>query len=315
MLPARLFRSVISAKTWLAGRALAVTVGNFDGMHLGHRALFAEVKKLPAEAQVLLTFHPHPRFFFKRHRGEALEPEDRLLTPICRKFQLAAEIGLAAVVSIRFNSTLAALPPTEFIEQNILQLGDVRGIVVGEDWCFGKNRSGNAALLREVSTNRGIELRVVRDQSYDGTRVSSSRIRVLLKDGEIRSANTLLGSPFALSGKVFRGDQRGRQLGFPTANIAPKNALTPRPGVYVTTTDVAGRIWPSITNVGVRPTFQGEELRVETHILDGFNEEIYTKRINVYFHDRIREEMKFASVSELKTQIEQDIRARAAFSV
>jgi riboflavin kinase / FMN adenylyltransferase len=310
-----LFRSVSTVRRISGRSSIAVTVGNFDGMHLGHRALFEEVKKLEAEKNILVTFSPHPRFFFKRLRGDLPSRDERLLTPIRRKFQLARELGFDSVLVIRFDKELAALEPEEFVERNLLGLGEVKGIVVGEDWCFGKNRSGNALLLKQIVESRGIQLRVICDQSALGERVSSSRIRRLLSKGEVKDANALLGSPYGLSGKVFRGDQRGRQIGFPTANINPKDALTPQAGVYVTTTEVDGVAYRSITNVGVRPTFDGDELRVETHILNGFQSEIYTERINVYFHERIREELKFSTVSELKAQIERDIRAREAFSI
>jgi riboflavin kinase/FMN adenylyltransferase len=302
-----LFRGIESFKSEVSGR-LVVTIGNFDGMHLGHRAIFREVNALAADnnaSSVLVSFYPHPRYYFARARGESVDTS--LLSPPRQKVARAEELGLDALVLIRFSKQLSALSPEEFLKKHVLALGDVKAIVVGRDWHFGKDRAGNAATLKEFGEREGFAVNVVSDESISGKRVSSSGIRQMLKDGDVAHAAENLGYAYTLCGRVQHGDQRGRQLGFPTMNLSFRDELLPAFGVYRTSTLVRGKLLPSISNVGTRPTFSGAKALVETHILEGFSGENYGERVEVRFYERIRPEQRFSGIDELRTQIGKDI--------
>jgi len=306
-----LYRSAKNLKEELGSAPLIVTVGNFDGMHRGHESLLAAARALQSEIEgsksVILTFYPHPRFYFKRQQTEL----DGLLTSIRIKLLRAGQAGISAMVAMRFNADLVALSPEDFIRDKILALGNVQAVVVGQDWCFGKDRAGNAETLREIGARLNFKVRVICDQKDGQDRISSSLIRNLLREGDMERAQSLLGEPYMLTGKVIHGDKRGTKIGFPTANVIFRREQTPKLGVYSTLVTLEGRTYNSITNVGVRPTFQGpRKVVVETHILDGFSEQIYGKRVYVEFLRMLRPEMKFASVDELTSQIQRDILAR-----
>lgn len=286
-----------------------VTVGNFDGVHLGHQAIFARVRKL-AEARdapaVAVTFRPHPVRYF---RPDA--PPFRLTTDT-QKRRLLDEYGLDASVMLDFDQALAELSPEDFVAQILDEGLSASAVVVGEDFVFGQGRSGTTDDLERLCAQRGMEAHIVSHVEFDGEPVSSTRVRKALEEGEIELAMRLLGRPYRIGGQVVRGEQRGRQLGFPTANIATENPLLPPNGVYATTLHVDD-LPPlhSITNVGTRPTFDDSEVTVETFVLpgDGQPEELdlYGEQVELDFWKMVRPERAFDSADKLVEQIERDV--------
>lgn len=306
-----LFRDTVSNDRLVSDlNRVVVTIGNFDGMHLGHNRLFQELVKLAEEENAvptLVSFYPHPKFFFAEKRGVKLGNEEGFLSSPRQKLARANAAGIERLVLLHFGQNLSQLSPEEFFDRKILSLGKLSGVVVGRDWCFGRDKGGNISTLADLGQKFNFKVRILEDLSVGGQRVSSSLIRSSISKGDVSLAATYLGYDYSLSGHVKKGDQRGRLLGFPTMNLLFKNDLLPAYGVYRTSTVVRGASLPSITNVGIRPTFSGSRPVVETHILEGFSGENYGERVEVAFLDRIREEKKFASIEELKTQIERDI--------
>lgn len=306
-----LFRDAVSNDNLVSDpKRVVVTIGNFDGMHLGHKSLFQELVKLAKEESAvptLVSFYPHPKFFFAQKRGVILPSEEGFISSPRQKLARASAAGIERLVLLHFSQSLSQLTPQEFFDQKILPLGKLCGVVVGRDWCFGRNKAGNINTLAELGSKHDFKVRILEDESIGGQRVSSSLIRSSIAKGDVHLASTYLGYNFSLSGHVKKGDQRGRLLGFPTMNLLFKNDLLPAYGVYRTSTVVRGQSLPSITNVGVRPTFSGSKPVVETHVLEGFSGENYGERVEVAFLDRIRDEKKFANIEELKSQIQKDI--------
>jgi riboflavin kinase/FMN adenylyltransferase len=289
---------------------IVLTIGNFDGMHLGHLSLFQEVVKLAKEEDAiptLVTFYPHPKFYFAKQRNVTLPPEEGELSSPRQKFSRATQLGILKVVLLRFGQKLSELTPEEFFETQILPIGEIKGIVVGRDWCFGRNKAGTAQTLQDFGVRYGFKVKILEDQAISGERISSSIIRKKISSGDVQSASEFLGYHYSLSGHVKKGDQRGRLIGFPTMNLKFGNELLPAYGVYRTSTIVRGKSLPSITNVGVRPTFAGSKIVVETHVLEDYSGENYGERIKVSFIERLRAEKKFSGIEELKAQIEKDI--------
>jgi riboflavin kinase / FMN adenylyltransferase len=281
-----------------------VTIGNFDGVHLGHRELIAEVRRQSAETKSLscvFTFEPHP--------VQVLFPERKLRRLFPREDQVEqlALLGMDYLVVQPFSRALSQTPPVEFLENYILKALNPISLVVGYDFSFGANRQGSVEGLEEFSRKSGIGLKVIPPFEVGGVIASSTRIRRAITEGEITLANKLLGRRFYLQGLVEKGDQRGTKIGFPTANLAAVTECIPLKGVYATQTRVNGKSLRSVTNVGTNPTFlTSDDVRVETHILD-FDLFIYGQEITVEFISRIRDEQKFSSVEELKRQIEADV--------
>ncbi|MBI2373486.1 MAG: riboflavin biosynthesis protein RibF [Deltaproteobacteria bacterium] len=285
-----------------------VTLGTFDGVHLGHRALVARAR---SEADALglplfgHTFSPLPSRVLAPDRA----PRPLISTPERARRLLLA--GVDRVVVEPFDLALAALDPEDFVRDLLMRLSP-RHVVVGFNFKFGRDRRGSPQALTAAGRALGFSTDVVPAFELDGLPVSSSRIRGLLEDGDASGAARLLGAPHELFGPVVEGDRRGRLVGVPTANLAPGEELVPRAGVYATVTTLPdGARLPSVTNVGMRPTFGGQELRVETHVL-GFEGDLYTKWIRVALVDRIRDERRFDGLEALVAQIRDDMaRARA----
>lgn len=290
-----------------------VTIGNFDGVHLGHqrilRDVLAESKKTGGPACVY-TFRPHPQ--------EVLRPGTTvmLLTHYDEKIRLLESLGLDVVVEEPFSQEFFTLSAREFFKKVIVDGFKAVSLFVGHDFAFGKNREGNLDLLRLLCGEKGIALTVVAPEELDGEIVSSTRIRNVLLEGHVAEAARLMGRFFFYRGVVVKGDQRGRLLGFPTANLKLENKLALPHGVYATWAilDRGGRRdkIPSVTNVGVRPTFaekaQAEGLLpvvVESHLIlpEGDSVDLYGETLEIQFVERFRDEKKFASFEELKTQI------------
>ena len=287
-----------------------VTIGNFDGVHLGHRAILETVvgraKDLGGVA-VVYTFDPHPR--------KVLRPESApgLLTTLDQKVELLEAAGVDVVIVEPFTREFARTEPKEFIERRLYAKIKPVEVYVGYDFHFGRDREGSMRLLTELGPRLGFSVTIIPEVTVDDGDVNSTRIRELLANGDPERAARMLGRPFTVRGEVVRGDDRGRTLGFPTANLDPENEVLPGSGVY------AGHLrmlddgepardafLPAVMNVGRRPTFSGEEMRAEAHILD-FDGDLYGRRVELSFSVRLRAEKKFESVEALKRQIGADV--------
>lgn len=283
----------------LKGRA--VCLGNFDGVHLGHQALCSEARR-HGDA-VALTFSPHP--------GKVLQPQlaPRLIAEPARKIELLEAQGLSAVIVQPFSEAFARTGPEDF-EVALLDGVGARWVVVGADFTYGARRRGTVETLRVAATRRGAEVCVVPTVSVDGVVVSSSHVREYILEGRVEAAARLLGRPFDLDGEVVRGEQRGRTIGFPTANLASLNELRPAPGVYAVRVGLLERErWlGGAANLGVKPTFGGAEITIEAHLFD-FSGDLYGQRLRLQFLERLRSEEKYASVVELTAQIRRDVAA------
>jgi riboflavin kinase/FMN adenylyltransferase len=285
--------------TWLPDaepRPRHVAVGEFDGVHLGHRAVMRG-------ADTVLTFEPHPRTVV------APEKAPKLITSLAAKIDLIAGLGVHELVVIPFDGAFASQSPQAFIDDVLVRRLGATTVSVGENFRFGHRAKGDVALLRAQDA---FETRVVDLVQGDGEVISSSHIRELIAGGEVERAAACLGSPFQLRGTVAHGDKRGRTLGFPTANLVPDPALVyPGHGVYACRAavelDGEWRWWPAATNVGVRPTFvTGRGLLVEAFLL-GFDGDLYERELRLAFLSRLRGELRFDSVEELVEQMRRDV--------
>ena len=288
-----------------------VTLGNFDGIHLGHQALIngavAEAKKL-AMPSVVLTFEPHPL--------KVLAPEraPKMLLAHKDKMQLLQALGVDVVVIQNFDLSFAQLTAEEFVRGILVERLNARKIWVGRDLRFGQGRKGGVADLELWGGELGFTVATVDAIMVDGARVSSSRIRQLVLVGHVEAVRRMLGRYHFVSGRVVGGRQRGRGIGFPTANVATRTEVLPMDGIYATLFHWGERRLLSVSSVGVNPTFGDGPHTVESYILD-FNDDIYGEAVQLSFVSRIRSEMKFATVDALIAQIRQDvIRAEAIFA-
>ena len=294
-----------------AGRPAAVTIGKFDGVHRGHqylvRRLLEEARKRDL-ASVVVTMHPHP--------VTVLRPETPIfyLCSLEERVELLHSLGVDQVAVISFTSELAQLSYREFITLIIDQL-DMRLLLAGPDLALGRNREGNVEAIRSLALEKGFELKLVDLLSEEDAKVGSGAVREALAAGEMETVTRLLGRPFDLHGPVVRGAERGRMIGFPTANIAIGADLAlPRFGVYVTQAYLGESRYDSITNIGQRPTFDEVRPTIETHILD-FDADCYEQQLRIELLARIRDEMRFDGVESLKAQIGNDVQtARGYFA-
>ncbi len=286
-------------------RGCALCLGNFDGVHLGHQALFAEAAK--HGPVVALTFSPHP--------GKVLQPQlaPRLIVGQARKLELLEAAGASAVIVQPFSMDYARTTPAAF-EATLFDEVGARAVVVGYDFTYGTKRAGTVATLEAAAASRGAQVRVVSAVSLEGVVVSSSKIREYVLEGRVEAAARLLGRAFDLDGLVVPGAGRGRTIGFPTANIDTPNELRPAAGVYavrVKVLDGDDRWHGGAANIGVKPTFGGGEVTIEAHLFD-FAGDLYGRRLRVQFLERLRAEMRFASAAELSSQIARDLEAARA---
>lgn len=291
--------------------APAVALGNFDGVHRGHQALLAAAVSAAARADgeaVAYTFDPHPA----KVLAPALAP--RAITTRARKLELLAACGLAATVVEPFDRELAAMSPASFVDDILVGALGARHVVVGFDFTFGRERAGSADDLRALGAARGFTVDVIAPVTIDGIVASSTRIRNFVSEGNLAGARLLLGRDFDVDGTVVRGAARGRQLGFPTANIASETELLPAPGIYAGQIALpdhddggAGTWRDAAISLGTNPTFDGgEALSLEVHVLD-FDADLYDQRARVRFVERLRPERRFGSAAELVGQIRRDI--------
>jgi riboflavin kinase/FMN adenylyltransferase len=281
--------------TWLPDarpRERHLAVGEFDGVHIGHREVIRG-------ADTVLTFEPHPRTVV------APDSAPKLLTPLAIKADLIAELDARELVVIPFDGARAAQTAQEFIDRELIERLGARTVSVGENFRFGNRAKGDAALLRAQDA---FETRVAELVEIDGEVVSSTHIRGLVTAGEVDVAERFLGAPFQMRGTIVHGDKRGRTLGFPTANLVPDNALTvPGHGVYACRAEIDGEGLVAAVNVGVRPTFRtGRGLLVEAFLLD-FDADVYGQELRLDFLRRLRGERRFDDVDALVTQMHRDV--------
>ncbi len=291
-----------------------VTIGNFDGVHLGHQALFQKVIEKSKEINgpsVAVTFEPHPMRVLKKN------DHPPLITLYEQKKELIESSGIDVLICIPFSKDFAALTATEFVEDLLVSRIGMKAIVVGEDYTFGKDREGNLDLLKKFSMHLGFEVVVVNwIQLTDWPdRISSTRIRKLVMEGKLAEAQKLLGRYYQIRGIVASGRNRGgRLLGFPTANINLHDELCPKTGVYAVTVEHMDKNYKGVANIGYSPTFEDRVFTVEVHILD-FDKDLLGLKIRVNFIKRLRDEIKFSSISDLSEQIKKDIgKARTILS-
>lgn len=284
-----------------------VTIGNFDGVHLGHRFIF---RRLVEEAHregrpaVAISFDPHPKM--------VLHPERRpfyLITTPEEKIGLLAGLGIDAFILIPFSVEYARTTADEFIREILWQKLRIRRILIGHDYTFGRGKEGNEAFLTEAGRQLGFEVEVMNAFCVGDTVISSTKIRESLLAGEVRFAATLLGRSYNLSGQVISGNHRGVRLGFPTANIAPDKELVPARGVYAVRVLRKENRHDGVVNIGFNPTFTEQKRSIEVHIFD-FQKDIYGESLEILFIERIRDEVRFESPEKLIAQIDRDI-ARA----
>ncbi|MEO7957857.1 MAG: riboflavin biosynthesis protein RibF [Fibrobacteria bacterium] len=297
----------VPAASWKDVRregACIVALGNFDGVHLGHRRILeslVEESRVSGLAPVLITFEPHPRYFFKPQEKPSL-----LSTP-AEKLALLREWPIE-VIPLAFNQALAGLSAEDFIESFLKQRLGGKRFLLGHDHRFGKGTRGDAALIQRHVQDPDRDVLILEPFQLEGEVVSSSAVRAHLEAARIEQANRLLGRPFSYSGTVIRGDGRGKGLGFPTANLDlgyPFKALVSL-GVYGGIARVDGREIKAIANIGKHPTFGGSALKIEIHLLD-FDQDLYGRWVEFRLLFHVRPERKFASVDELRCQVEKDI--------
>lgn len=287
-------------------RSPVVTLGVFDGLHRGHRAVIARTREMAARVggeTVVLTFHVHPRAV-----TEGAAPP--LVTSLPHRLHLLAREGVDAAVVLRFDADFREMPAERFVEDVLLRRVGVRGVVAGHDTRFGHHRRGDAALLAALLGPRGIPVETTEPvRMPDGTIVSSSAIRAAVAAGDLDRAADLLGRPPALFGRVVRGEQRGRVLGFPTANLDLGGELRPLRGVYGAWTEIDGKRRPAVVNIGGRPTFHPEGSvadAVEIHV-PGWSGDLYGQMLEAFLLGRIREERRFDGAESLRAQIARDV--------
>ena len=284
-------------------RPTVVTLGVFDGLHLGHQQIMKTVVERANALNAVptvITFDPHPR--------AVLHPENSppMLQTLDQRLGSFEVLGIGQAIVIRFNRDFAATDADQFLREVIFQRLKAQEVYLGKGFAFGKNRAGNIDLLKKISVELGFVAEEVPEIQLRGHRISSSQIRKLLAEGKVNLARRMLGRPYGVEGLVIHGDKRGRTIGFPTANLKPKNRVIPKNGVYVTSTLIEGEWRRSITNIGIRPTFEnGLEPSVETFVLD-WDGDLYDDVIRVRFLHRVRDEKKFSGIEELKAQIKKD---------
>ena len=286
-------------------RPTVLTLGVFDGLHLGHQQIMRTVVERASAAgahATAITFDPHPR--------AVLHPESAppLLQTLDQRLANFEVLGIEQAIVIPFTRAFAANPADDFLRDIVHDRLHAKEVYLGKGFAFGKDRGGNIDLLRRMSSELGFVADEVGEVRLRGNRISSSKIRELLADGRVNLARRMLGRPYGVEGVITRGNRRGHTIGFPTANLKPHNRVIPRFGVYATATLVEGTWRRSITNIGVRPTFENEaEPSIETYIFD-FDGDLYGDVLRVRFLHRIRDERKFSGIDELKAQIEKDTR-------
>ena len=282
-----------------------LALGNFDGVHRGHRKILDRVQRVANEraaTSVVMTFDPHPPRIVRPDKAPAL-----LMTK-AQKLEAIADAGVQGAAIVRFTQELSHWDPETFVRTVLVDWLQVAEVWVGANFLFGHDRAGNFSLLRVLGARYGFKAEKIDPVRYKDFVVSSTRIRRLVAEGRVDEAGALLGHQYVLDGTVVRGDQRGRTIGFPTANLCTENELMPPHGVYATTTRIGEIVHPSVTNVGTRPTVDNSgRTTIETHIFD-LDRDLYGLTVRVGFVQRLRDERAFESLELLRAQIEADCR-------
>jgi riboflavin kinase / FMN adenylyltransferase len=292
-------------------RPTVLTLGVFDGLHLGHQLIvrtIVERARATSATPTVITFDPHPRAVL--HPASA----PPLLQTLDQKVEALGLLGIEQVIVVRFDREFAAIRAEDFLRDVVRDRLQAREVYLGSGFAFGREREGDIDLLRRVAGELNFVAGEVGEVRLRGQRISSSRVRQLLAEGRVNLARRMLGRPYGVEGRVVRGAARGRTLGFPTANLQPQNRVIPQSGVYVTATLIEGAWRRSVTNIGSRPTFEREaEPAIETYVMD-WQGDLYGDVIRVRFLHRLRDERRFGSIEELKKQIIRDAaRARNYF--
>lgn len=282
-----------------------VTVGTFDGIHVGHQKIIRRMREIAQEnggETILVTFDPHPRQVLNNHDGDL-----KFINTQKRKLNLLHEFGIDHMIIIPFTKEFAKTSSEDFIKNYLVDKIGVKKLIVGYDHHFGRNREGNYEKLKQLGDNWGFEVEEIPAQIIDEVAVSSTKIRKALADGDISKANLMLGYPYSITGIVVEGNKIGRTIGFPTANIETQDEfkLIAAGGVYSCEVEIENIIYKGMGNIGIRPTIGVNGLVTEVHIFK-FNRNIYGKEITIFFHDRIRDERKFGSLDLLKEQLKID---------
>jgi len=277
----------------------AIAIGNFDGFHLGHVKIIEHLKQVALEkslVSIILTFSPNPRVYFKR--------EADMINTDAQKKEILEGLGVDRVIMLNFRE-IVEMSDEQFLKEFLIEKYNMKHIVMGENFRFGKGRAGDIGFLQGMAERRGFALTVVRPVKLGQQRISSTYIRESLAAAHIEEANRMLGREYFIEGEVVEGDKVGTALGFPTINVETPNTLLPE-GVFKTRVEIAGKLFNSITYIGYRPTFSGKEKKVEAHIFD-FSEKIYGRQVKIYFEKKVRDGMKFDSRMSLIRQIKKDI--------
>ncbi|MBA3581501.1 MAG: bifunctional riboflavin kinase/FAD synthetase [Gammaproteobacteria bacterium] len=290
--------------------ACVATLGNFDGVHLGHQAVLksllenAKMRGLPA---TVITSEPLSNEYFMPDKAPPR------LTRFREKLVLFKQLGIEQVYCQRFNARLANMPAQDFVERILVNGLGVKHLIVGDDTRFGHKRAGDFQLLQNMGAIHGFSVQNTQTLTDDVLRISSTRIREHLQNGEMDAAAHLLGRPYHMAGRVAHGDKRGRELGYPTANIHLKRRQTPVMGIFaVTVSGIDAQALPGVASIGVRPTFGGGQCLLEVHLFD-FQRDIYGRHVEVHFLHKLRDEQYFASIPALITQMDEDSRQARAF--
>ncbi|HVA94191.1 MAG TPA: bifunctional riboflavin kinase/FAD synthetase [Candidatus Dormibacteraeota bacterium] len=298
-----------SPEEWAArygaqGRTV-VSVGNFDGLHLGHQKIIRQVverARAAAQRSAIITFDPHP---LRLLRPEQAPP---MVQTLSQRLAGLERMGVDAALVLRFDRALSLVLPEEFINRILVDCLRVATILVGANFCFGHRGAGNVRLLSESGKLQGFKVEIVSPVEIGGHIVSSTAVRNAVAGGNVAGAAALLGRAFSLSGEIHPGAGRGQTILFPTLNLVPEQELLPKLGVYATECIVGEKLYPSVTNVGTRPTFNGKGVTVESHLF-GFNAMVKSGPMQVRFHARLRDEQKFSGPGALRAQIARDIAA------
>jgi len=289
-----------------------LALGNFDGVHRGHAKIIERVRRAAEEraaSAIAMTFDPHPPRIVRPDKAPPL------LMTTQQKLEALSKAGIQDIAIVRFTHELSRWDPETFIRSVLVEWMHVAEVWVGANFLFGRDRSGNFSIVRSLGARYGFRAEKIDPVRYKDFVVSSTRIRRLISEGRVDEAGVLLGHHYCVDGVVIQGQRRGRDLGFPTANICADNELIPPNGVYATTTQVDGVFHPSVTNIGIRPTFgnEGSQITVETHLLD-FAAELYGRRLRIGFVRRLRDERRFENAEALRAQIAADChQARTLF--
>jgi riboflavin kinase/FMN adenylyltransferase len=293
-----------SAEEWTGrfgtdGKPSVVTIGNFDGVHLGHQKILGDTRELAARTQamaIVLTFYPHP--------ARVLRPAQAPLLLMTLEQRLAAigKLGLDAALVLPFDEALAKMSAEEFVTKYLKETLKASAVVIGNNFRFGRGQQGDAKLLHSM----GLDVHPTPPVEVEGVAVSSSAIRLAVSEGRMEDAARMLGRPYSLAGEIVPGTGQGRKLVVPTLNLSTRQELLPKLGVYATETAVGGKAYRSATNVGTRPTFDGQRLSIESHLLD-FSGNLTSGEMEVRFLRRLRDEQKFPSPESLRHQVLDDI--------